>query len=291
MVLTHDVGQGLGPGHLEPAGGRPGGRPLAGLPPAGPHRRPVGGDPVAGHRHALHRARAASTPARSSARPGSGATLVSLVATALGRVDASGVPDGAAGRRRAPRRLPANVVTTYGMTETGSGVVYDGTPLDGVEVRIGDGAVGRGGRGPGPGPDAAARLPRRVGPPDRRRLAAHRGRRPAGAPTATLTVFGRMAEVIVTGGEKVWPAPGRAGPGRPSRRRPGGGVEAARPRVGRAGGGLGGAGRPGGAPDARGAPRAGGRPTWPGGPPPVSWWWSARCPGPRAARSVGPTSD
>ena len=30
--------------------------------------------------------------------------------------------------------LPPNVVATYGMTETGSGVVYDGWPLDGVEV-------------------------------------------------------------------------------------------------------------------------------------------------------------
>ena len=28
------------------------------------------------------------------------------------------------------------MVTTYGMTETGSGVVYDGRPLDGVDVRI-----------------------------------------------------------------------------------------------------------------------------------------------------------
>ena len=32
---------------------------------------------------------------------------------------------------RRPRSLPENVVTTYGMTETGSGVVYDGVPLDG----------------------------------------------------------------------------------------------------------------------------------------------------------------
>ncbi len=27
-------------------------------------------------------------------------------------------------------------MTTYGMTETGSGVVYDGLPLDGVEISI-----------------------------------------------------------------------------------------------------------------------------------------------------------
>ena len=48
----------------------------------------------------------------------------------------------------------------------------------------------------------------------------------------TLTVFGRMAEVIVTGAEKVWPAAGRGRPRRRSRRGRGGGVEAARPRVG-----------------------------------------------------------
>ena len=35
-----------------------------------------------------------------------------------------------------PDDLPANVVTTYGLTETMGGVVYDGRPLDGVEIRI-----------------------------------------------------------------------------------------------------------------------------------------------------------
>ena len=30
-------------------------------------------------------------------------------------------------------------MTTYGQTETGSGIVYDGTPLPGVELRLGDG--------------------------------------------------------------------------------------------------------------------------------------------------------
>ena len=45
-------------------------------------------------------------------------------------------------RRTTGRRCPPNVVTTYGMTETGSGVVYDGRPLDGVDVRIdGDGQI------------------------------------------------------------------------------------------------------------------------------------------------------
>ena len=42
------------------------------------------------------------------------------------------------GGARPPADRPPNAVTTYGMTETGSGVVYDGRPLDGVEVRIDD---------------------------------------------------------------------------------------------------------------------------------------------------------
>ncbi len=137
---------------------------------------------------------------------GLGGTLVSLVATALDRTDASGYRTVVLGGAAPPATLPPNVVTTYGSTETGSGVVYDGTPIGQVELRIGDGVVGRVGevlvRGPmllrtyrdGTDPKVAGGwLP--TG--DSGRLAAD----------GTLTVFGRMAEVIVTGGEKVWPAP------------------------------------------------------------------------------------
>ena len=65
-----------------------------------------------------------------------GATHVSLVRTQLARHDVSGYLLRAL-RRGAPaaERLPANVVTTWGMTETGSGVVYNGVPLPGVECR------------------------------------------------------------------------------------------------------------------------------------------------------------
>lgn len=41
------------------------------------------------------------------------------------------------------RAAGGNVVRTYGMTETCGGVVYDGRPLDGVEVRVGAGGVVR----------------------------------------------------------------------------------------------------------------------------------------------------
>ena len=135
-----------------------------------------------------------------------GATLVSLVSTALARTDVSGYRRVLLGGAAPPAALPANVVTTYGSTETGSGVVYDGMPIGDVELRIGDGTVGQTGeilvRGPmllrsyrdGTDPKVAGGwLPTGDGG----RIAAD----------GTLTVFGRMAEVIVTGGEKVWPVP------------------------------------------------------------------------------------
>ncbi len=92
------------------------------------------------------------------------------------------------------------------MTETGSGVVYDGRALEGVELRLGDGTTGAFGeilvRGPmvmrcyRDGSDP--RLPGDWLPTgDSGHL----------APDGSLAVFGRMAEVIVSGGEKVWPAP------------------------------------------------------------------------------------
>jgi len=105
--------------------------------------------------------------------------------------------------------VPDNVVATYGMTETGSGVVYDGRPLEGVDIAIGDGTEGE----PGEISSAAHAA---AGLPGRDRPAAHRLRRlgwlarnrDAGRLLAdgTLAVDGRLAEVIVTGGEKVWPA-------------------------------------------------------------------------------------
>ena len=68
----------------------------------------------------------------------SGATLVSLVATVLRRLDPEAFRTIVLGGSSPPPDLPPNVVTTYGMTETGSGIVYDGVPLDGVEVRVDD---------------------------------------------------------------------------------------------------------------------------------------------------------
>jgi O-succinylbenzoic acid--CoA ligase len=129
-------------------------------------------------------------------------TFVSLVATALQRVDAARFHTVLLGGSAAPNDLAVNVVTTYGLTETGSGVVYDGIPLDGVEVRTHPttGEIHlrgpmllrayRDGHDPKDGDGWLA-----TG--DVGRLDA-RGR---------LRVEGRLAEMIVTGGENVWPAP------------------------------------------------------------------------------------
>jgi O-succinylbenzoic acid--CoA ligase len=154
----------------------------------------------------LERAEPASLE-RAAAR---GASHVSLVATVLGRIDASWFDRILLGGAAPPTGLPENVVSTYGMTETGSGVVYDGVALEGVELAIArPDPAGLGQilvRGPmllrsyrdrpAPivdGPDGSGGW---LATGDLGRLGAgHR-----------LEVRGRLAEVIVTGAEKVFPA-------------------------------------------------------------------------------------
>jgi O-succinylbenzoic acid--CoA ligase len=129
----------------------------------------------------------------------SDATLVSLVATTLTRVDATRFRVIVLGGSRPPEDRPANSVTTYGMTETGSGVVYDGVPLAGVEVRIEpDGQILL--RGPmllrgyrdGSVPlDADGWFPT--------------GDLGRWLPDDRLHVDGRRGDLIITGGENVWP--------------------------------------------------------------------------------------
>ncbi|HEY3144119.1 MAG TPA: fatty acid--CoA ligase family protein [Acidimicrobiales bacterium] len=128
-----------------------------------------------------------------------GCTLVSLVPTLLARVDVSRFRTVVLGGSAMPPDLPANAVTTYGMTETGSGVVYDGTPLAGVEVRMVDGEIQL--RGP-----MLLRAYRDGTDPrtgdgwfptgDAGRWDADAGR---------LQVEGRVGDLIITGGENVWP--------------------------------------------------------------------------------------
>ena len=128
------------------------------------------------------------------------------------------------------------VVTTYGMTETCGGCVYDGVPLDGVRLRLHgaeqrihlggpvlargyrartaqDGAAGGADVGSPDGGffrDAAGRwfatddTGSAAGPDDDVR--AH-GMLPGGEALDRLRVLGRLDDVVVTGGLKVAPAP------------------------------------------------------------------------------------
>lgn len=127
------------------------------------------------------------------------ATLVSLVATALRRIHPERFRAIVLGGSRPPADRPPNCVTTYGMTETGSGVVYDGVPLEGVEVAIAD--------------DGEIRLRGRM------LLRCYRdGSTPLDADgwlatgdlgrwldDGRLHVEGRRGDLIITGGENVWP--------------------------------------------------------------------------------------
>ena len=128
----------------------------------------------------------------------SGPTLVSLVVTAMRRVDVSLFRKVLVGGSSIPADLPKNVVATYGMTETGSGVIYDGYPLDDVEVQIHDTEIYL----------KSPTLLRCY--TDGTKPFTDGGWFPTGDGgeleiDGKLKVFGRLEEVIVSGGEKVWP--------------------------------------------------------------------------------------
>ena len=140
-----------------------------------------------------------------------GCTLTSLVPTALDRLGADGWRWIVLGGSADPvTDRPANVIRTWGLTETGGGVVYDGRPLPGVEViaavegdlwvrsptltrglRRADGTVVDHRRTRSDDPTSAGWLPTGDGGE-------------VGV-DGTVTVHGRLDDMIVTGGENVWP--------------------------------------------------------------------------------------
>jgi O-succinylbenzoic acid--CoA ligase len=127
-----------------------------------------------------------------------GATHVSVVRTLVARHNYDDFDCVLLGGSTPPSLLPDNVVTTWGMTETGSGVVYDHLPLEGVAIAI----------------DADGQV--LVKSPTLLRAYRHDAHPlrddgwfatgDAGSfSNGRLTIHGRMAYVINTGGEKVWP--------------------------------------------------------------------------------------
>jgi O-succinylbenzoic acid--CoA ligase len=142
-----------------------------------------------------------------------GATLVSLVPLALDRLDDLGAANRfgwiVLGGDGDQVERPGNVVHTYGSTETGGGVVYGQHRLAGLEIKMDDvGALAV--RGP-----YLARGRRRpdgsvepVTDADGWLWTGDLGRRvqnPAAPDGWHLAVDGRANDLIVTGGQNVWP--------------------------------------------------------------------------------------
>ncbi|WP_066296389.1 AMP-binding protein [Arthrobacter luteolus] len=101
------------------------------------------------------------------------------------------------------RSLGLNVVTTYGMSETAGGCVYDGVPLPGAEVQEYQGRLWIAGDMLADGYLGAPEL-------TAERFAFHSGKRwfrtddtGSVAADGTVSVSGRLDDVIVTGGVKV----------------------------------------------------------------------------------------
>ena len=131
-----------------------------------------------------------------------GATLVSLVTRALNQVQIERFRKVLIGGAAPPPDLPDHVIATYGMTETGSGCVYRGYPIAGVELRAADnGEI-----------EIKADLLLRAyrtadGEVDPRN---DDGWFPTGDlgridPDGRLWIDGRAGDMLITGGENVWP--------------------------------------------------------------------------------------
>jgi len=125
--------------------------------------------------------------------------LVSLVPTALRRLAGARFAKVVLGGSAPPRALPPNVVTTYGLTETGSGLIYDGLPLEGVEV-----SVSHRGEVLLKGPMLLRCYRDGTVPFDEHGWFAT-GDAGHFAPDGRLVVDGRLTDMIISGGENIWP--------------------------------------------------------------------------------------
>lgn len=131
------------------------------------------------------------------------ATLTALVPTVLGRIDPAHFRCIVLGGMAMPGDRPPNTVATYGLTETMGGIVYDGRALEGVEVRIAlDGVI-----------EVRSPTLLRAYRTEEGEVAAtgddgwFRTGDVGSLEAGLLSVHGRADDVIVTGGEKVFPDP------------------------------------------------------------------------------------
>jgi O-succinylbenzoic acid--CoA ligase len=158
---------------------------------------------------ATHRLRSAGGRCYTALVPTQLVRLLDADPDLLARFDAVLVGGAAAPTEllRRARAAGVRVVTTYGMTETAGGCVYDGWPLDGVELRV-NGTEADPGSIELTGPMLATGY---LDAPEQTAVAfqdgwfqtADLGRRDA---QGRLQVLGRADDVIVTGGLNVAPA-------------------------------------------------------------------------------------
>jgi O-succinylbenzoic acid--CoA ligase len=130
-----------------------------------------------------------------------GVTHTSLVATALGRINPARFKGILLGGAKPPPTLPPNVTTTYGLTETMGGVVYNRTALTGIEISISadQEILVR-------GPVLMNRYYQpQLGDPVDSEGWLHTGDLGSMSPDNQLSVAGRRSELIISGGENIWP--------------------------------------------------------------------------------------
>jgi len=141
-------------------------------------------------------------PDRLDDAPARGATHVAVVRRQLARFGLDRYRRVLLGGACPPENVARNVVATWGMTETGSGIVYNGAPLPGVQVAAMDGellvrtpTLFRSYRD--------APRPAALGPDGRDDWF------PTGdagsVKNGRVSVRGRLGSVINSGGEKLWP--------------------------------------------------------------------------------------
>jgi O-succinylbenzoic acid--CoA ligase len=130
-----------------------------------------------------------------------GATHTSLVATALGRINPALFESILLGGAKPPLSLPANVTTTYGLTETMGGVVYNRNALNGIEISI------------SADQEILVRGPVLLNRYYQQQLShpidsegwLHTGDLGSMNSDNQLSVVGRRSELIISGGENIWP--------------------------------------------------------------------------------------
>ena len=130
-----------------------------------------------------------------------GVTHTSLVATALQRINSALFENVLLGGAKPPPALPPNVITTYGLTETMGGVVYNRTALTGIEISISTEheILVR-------GPIIMNRYyQQQLDHPIDGEGWLHTGDLGSMSPDNQLSVTGRRSELIISGGENIWP--------------------------------------------------------------------------------------